>query len=52
MASLERKREAERRMQELIEREGLPAPDEIEYGATCIRLFWNEQKLVVVVDLD
>ena len=29
-----------------------PAPDEIEYGHTCIRCFWDEPKLVLVVDID
>jgi len=52
MATLERKREAERAMLELIENGGLPQPDWIEYGERCIRVFWNESKLVVIVDLD
>jgi hypothetical protein len=52
MATLERKKEAERRMLELVEVGGLPEPDAIEYGETCIRVFWNESKLVVIVDLD
>jgi hypothetical protein len=52
MASIERKREAEEAMHELLEREGVPLPDEVEYGETCIRLLWHDQKLAVVVDLD
>jgi hypothetical protein len=52
MASVERKLEAEVRMRDLIEREGLPPPDHIEYGYTCIRLIWWERKLAVIVDLD
>jgi hypothetical protein len=52
MASLPKKIDAERRMRELLETSGLPQPDAIEYGHTCIRLFWNETKTCVVVDLD
>jgi len=39
-------------MLEMIENGGLPQPDWIEYGETCIRVFWNESKVVVIVDLD
>jgi hypothetical protein len=52
MAPLARKIDAERRMRELLESGGLPQPDAIEYGYECIRLFFNESKLVVIVDLD
>jgi hypothetical protein len=52
MAPLARKVDAERRMRELLETGGLPQPDEIEYGYECIRLFFYESKLVVIVDLD
>jgi hypothetical protein len=52
MATIGQKQEAERRMKELLESAGLPQPDEIEYGHTCIRLYWHESKVVVVVDLD
>jgi hypothetical protein len=52
MAHLARKIEAEQRMRDLLESDGLPQPDEIEYGEECIRLFFYERKLVVVVDLD
>jgi hypothetical protein len=38
-------------MLELIEGGGLPRPDQIDYGETCIRLFWNESRVVVIVDL-
>ncbi len=30
----------------------MPAPDRIEYGFTCIRLYWLEPKVVLVVDID
>ena len=35
----------------MLEQGGLPQPDEIEYGYTCIRLFWHEPKAAMVVDL-
>jgi hypothetical protein len=52
MASLEQKIAAEQRMRELIESEGLPEPDRIEYGYTCIRVFWEQSKLMLVIDID
>lgn len=52
MATLAQKIEAERRMRELLESGGLPAPDRIEYGQECIRLFFEETKTVVVIDLE
>ena len=52
MASTTQKIEAERRIRELLEASGLPQPDRVEYGFTCIRLFFNQTKQVVVIDLD
>ena len=52
MATLAQKIQAEIRMRELLETSGLPQPDHIEYGFTCIRLFFEESKLVVVIDID
>lgn len=52
MATLAQKVEAEKRMRDLLEQEGLPQPDGVEYGFTCIRLFFEETKTVVVVDFD
>lgn len=52
MATLAQKIEAEKRMRDLIEEGGLPQPDYIEYGYTCIRLIWTESKLCVVIDID
>jgi hypothetical protein len=52
MATLAQKIEAETRMRELLESGGLPQPDYVEYGFTCIRLFFNETKVVVVIDID
>ena len=52
MATLAQKIDAERRMRELLEQGGLPQPDRVEYGYTCIRLFFEDAKQVVVVDID
>ena len=52
MATLAQKIEAEKRMRGLLEESGLPQPDHVEYGFTCIRLFYRESKLVVVIDID
>ena len=52
MATLAQKIEAENRMRELLEDSGLPQPDHVEYGYTCIRLFFNDTKHVVVIDID
>jgi hypothetical protein len=52
MATLAQKIEAEQRMRNLLEEGGLPQPDYIEYGYTCIRLIFEEPKLCVVIDID
>jgi hypothetical protein len=52
MASQTQKIEAETRMRTLLEESGLPQPDRVEYGFTCIRLFFDASKTVVVIDLD
>ena len=52
MASIQRLIQAEVKTRTLIEQGGLPQPDEIEYGRTCIRLFWNQSKTAMVVDVD
>ncbi len=52
MATLAMKIRAEMRMRELLEHEGMPLPDKVEYGHGCIRLFWHGAKVVVVVDID
>jgi hypothetical protein len=52
MATQAQKIEAENRMRELLEDSGLPQPDHVEYGYTCIRLFFNQTKQVVVIDID
>lgn len=52
MAPLEQKINAERKVRELLESSELPQPDAVEYGYECIRLFFNEPKVVLIVDLD
>lgn len=52
MATQAQKIEAENRMRELLEESGLPQPDHVEYGYTCIRLFFNQTKQVVIIDID
>jgi hypothetical protein len=52
MATLAQKIAAEAKMRDLIAENGLPEPDAVEYGFTCIRLIWHEQKLAVVIDID
>jgi hypothetical protein len=52
MASLAQKIEAEKRMRDLLEENGLPQPDHVEYGFTCIRLFFERTKHVIIIDID
>jgi hypothetical protein len=52
MATLKKKMEAEQVMRELLEQNGMPEPDAVEYGYACIRFFWYDTKTVVVLDLD
>lgn len=52
MATLAQKIQCEQHAREMLRSEGLPQPDWIEYGHTCIRLFWETSKVVLVVDID
>ena len=52
MATLAQKIETEKRMRDLLEEYGVPQPDYVEYGYTCIRLLYMESKLCVVIDID
>jgi hypothetical protein len=52
MATLAQKIEAEEKMRRLLADNGMPEPDEVQYGHTCIRLLWHDQKAVVVIDID
>jgi hypothetical protein len=52
VASLRQKIMAEQEMRELLEENGLPAPDEVEYGFGCIRLLFHEPKTALIIDID
>lgn len=52
MATLRQKIAAERKVRELLATENVAEPDRVEYAHTCIRLFWNGPKVVLVVDID
>lgn len=52
MATLRQKIEVEWKVRQWLAEYGMPEPDAIEYGFTCIRVFWYEPKLCVVVDID
>jgi hypothetical protein len=52
MANLSQKIECEQRMRKLLRENGLPEPDGVEYGYTCVRFFFDESKACVVVDID
>jgi hypothetical protein len=52
MHPLAKKIDTERRLREIVEMAEVSPPDRIEYGEQCVRFFWLEEKVVVVVDLD
>jgi hypothetical protein len=52
MATHTEKVQAERDARDLLTRGGLPQPDRVEYGYTCIRLLWDEPKVAMVIDID
>lgn len=52
MATLRRKIEMEAVMRQLLEDNDMPEPDAVEYGYGCIRLFFEEPKVCVVIDID
>jgi hypothetical protein len=52
MATLRQKISAEQHARAMLDDHGLPQPDEVEYGHTCIRLLWREEKACMVVDID
>jgi hypothetical protein len=52
LATLREKQQAEQDARAMLDDHGLPQPDQVEYGATCIRLFWREEKVVVIVDIN
>jgi hypothetical protein len=52
MATLSQKIECEQRMRKLLRESGLPEPDGVEYGYTCVRFFFDASQACVVVDID
>lgn len=52
MATLRQKIAAENETRAMLEDHGLPQPDEVEYGHTCIRLLWHEEQAMVIVQID
>ncbi len=52
MATLGEKIKVETQVRELLEQNGLPQPDSVEYGFTCIRLFFEDPNTVLIVDID
>ena len=52
MATLKQKIDAEQRGREMLDQGGLPQPDYVEYGYTCIRFFWVERKAAMIIEID
>jgi hypothetical protein len=52
MATLQQKIKAELQLRSMVENEGLPEPDHVEYGIDCIRVLWWESKVALVIDFD
>ena len=52
MATLSQKIECEQRMRRLLRENGMPEPDGVEYGFTCVRFFFDQAEACVVVDID
>jgi hypothetical protein len=52
MSTTTKLRDAELRMHQLLEEAGLPLPDEVEYREDDeeLALFWNEQKLAIIIE--
>jgi len=42
---------AEIKMRELLEREGLPEPDSVEYGHQTVDFVWLDEKLIIQIDM-
>jgi hypothetical protein len=52
MATLKEKIEAELAGRAVLEQAGIRPPDHVEYGHTCIRFVWHEEKLVLAIQID
>jgi hypothetical protein len=52
MATLRRKIHVEQTMRQLLEDNDMPQPDAVEYGYGCVRFFYKEDRLCVIIDID
>jgi hypothetical protein len=52
MATINELHEAERAARQLLDDQGLPQPDQIEYREASIALLWNDRKVAMVIDVD
>lgn len=43
---------AETHIRALLKDNGIDEPDQVEYAPSCLRLFWTDRKVAVVIDLD
>jgi hypothetical protein len=51
MASLAMKKKVESRLRQLLEEDGLAQPNEIEYGADSLTLFWHSVQQSIVIEV-
>ena len=52
MATMEELVRAEHCLRSLLEENDLPQPDTVEYGYGTVWVRWNDQRLVVAIDVD
>ncbi len=52
MSPVEDRERVEAYVRELVERQGLPMPDEFEPRERSVMLKWTERRVAVIVDLD
>lgn len=52
MTPQDRKQQVERQMLQLLEDSGLMLPDVVTYREDSVEFLWEDQKVLVIVDLD
>ena len=52
MPRVDERERVEAYVRELVERQGLPMPDEFEARERSVVLKWTERRVAVIVDLD
>ncbi|MGA2930394.1 MAG: hypothetical protein ABSG43_31290 [Solirubrobacteraceae bacterium] len=52
MAAIDQMQKAERMLRKLLEREGLPEPDDVEYAGNGVNFVWHDQMVVVQIEVD